>query len=161
MRALRCAATTIWLTQKMIAPLYDVTVPAINQHLKRIFGDSELEEASVVKQYLITAADGKNYKTKHSFGFGTEKFFTSGPRVSRPHIGTLEQRHYKPARRVEDVLRFALQEAPASERMFWVLFRGPVSCSSCAAFQKTRLDPRPQFSTVWTPSGRVLTKLFS
>jgi hypothetical protein len=55
----------IWLTQKMMAALYDVSVPAINQHLKRIFADNELEESSVVKQYLITAADGKNYQTKH------------------------------------------------------------------------------------------------
>lgn len=39
--------------------------PAINQHLKRIFFDNELEETAVVKQYLITAADGKSYQTKH------------------------------------------------------------------------------------------------
>jgi hypothetical protein len=55
----------IWLTQKMMAALYDVSVPAINQHLKRIFSDNELEEFSVVKQYLTTAADGKGYQTKH------------------------------------------------------------------------------------------------
>lgn len=55
----------IWLTQKMIAALYDVSVPAINQHLKTIFTDLELDENSVVKKYLITAADGKQYKTKH------------------------------------------------------------------------------------------------
>jgi hypothetical protein len=55
----------LWLTQKLMAALYDVSVPAINQHLKRIFVDKELEEDSVIKQYLITAADGKNYQTKH------------------------------------------------------------------------------------------------
>ncbi len=55
----------IWLTQKVMASLYDVSVPAINQHLKRIFADNELEESSVIKKYLITAADGKNYNTKH------------------------------------------------------------------------------------------------
>ena len=55
----------VWLTQKMMAALYDVSVPAINQHLKRIFSDNELEEEAVVKPYLITAADGKNYQTKH------------------------------------------------------------------------------------------------
>ncbi len=55
----------VWLTQKMMAALYGVSVPAINQHLKRIFSDNELVESSVVKQYLITAADGKNYQTKH------------------------------------------------------------------------------------------------
>ena len=55
----------IWLTQKMMAELYAVSVPAINQHLKRIFSDNELAQDSVVKHYLITAADGKSYNTKH------------------------------------------------------------------------------------------------
>ena len=55
----------IWLTQKMMAELYDVTVSAINQHLKTIFDDNELLEDSVIKNFLITAKDGKQYNTKH------------------------------------------------------------------------------------------------
>jgi len=55
----------IWLTQKMMSELYGVSVAAINQHLKKVFDDVELEENSVIKKYLITAADGKNYDTKH------------------------------------------------------------------------------------------------
>ena len=55
----------IWLTQKMMATLYDVAVAAINQHLKKVFEDGELREESVIKKYLITAADGKSYNTKH------------------------------------------------------------------------------------------------
>ena len=55
----------IWLTQKMMATLYDVSVPAVNQHLKRIFDDGELVENSVIKKYLTTADDGKNYQTNH------------------------------------------------------------------------------------------------
>ncbi|MDD4496145.1 MAG: virulence RhuM family protein [Eubacteriales bacterium] len=55
----------IWLTQKMLATLYDVSVPAINQHIKKIFDDNELESGSVIKKYLITAADGKQYNTIH------------------------------------------------------------------------------------------------
>lgn len=55
----------IWLTQKMMATLYDVSVSAINQHLKKIFEDGELFEDSVIKKYLTTAADGKNYQTNH------------------------------------------------------------------------------------------------
>lgn len=55
----------IWLTQKMMAALYDVSVAAINQHLKRIFEDGELRKEAVIKKYLITAADGKNYNTNH------------------------------------------------------------------------------------------------
>lgn len=55
----------IWLTQKMMAQLYDVSVSAINQHIKKVFADSELDEASVIKKYSITAADGKNYAANH------------------------------------------------------------------------------------------------
>ena len=51
----------IWLTQKMMATLYDVFVAAINQHLKKVFEDGELREESVIKKYLITAADEKNW----------------------------------------------------------------------------------------------------
>jgi hypothetical protein len=49
----------------MMAQLYDVSVAAINQHLKKVFEDSELEKDSVIKKYLITAEDGKNYNTNH------------------------------------------------------------------------------------------------
>ena len=55
----------IWLTQKMMATLYGVSIAAINQHIKKIFEDSELESSSVIKKYLITAADGKSYNTNH------------------------------------------------------------------------------------------------
>lgn len=55
----------IWITQKMLAVLYDVDVRTINYHIKKIFDDSELEEASVIRNFRITAADGKSYDTKH------------------------------------------------------------------------------------------------
>lgn len=48
----------IWLTQKMMATLYDVSVPAINQHLKKIFADNELTRETTVKQYLIVQTEG-------------------------------------------------------------------------------------------------------
>ena len=63
--AIRYEDENIWLTQKMMAALYDVSVSAINQHLKKIFDDNELDENSVIKKYLITANDGKSYNTKH------------------------------------------------------------------------------------------------
>jgi len=49
----------VWLTQKMMATLYDVSVPAINQHLKRIYADRELEREATVKKYLIVQAEGE------------------------------------------------------------------------------------------------------
>ncbi|MDP2785699.1 MAG: virulence RhuM family protein [Sulfurimicrobium sp.] len=59
------AEENIWLTQKMMGQLYDIDVRTINYHLKKIFSDSELEENSVIRNFRITAADGKNYDTKH------------------------------------------------------------------------------------------------
>lgn len=55
----------IWLTQKMLAALYDVEVNTINYHIKKIFQDSELEENAVIRKFRITAADGKTYHTNH------------------------------------------------------------------------------------------------
>jgi hypothetical protein len=55
----------IWLTQDQIAALYGVERPGITQHIKNIFSEGELEEQSVSKKFLRTAADGKNYQTKH------------------------------------------------------------------------------------------------
>jgi len=54
----------IWLTQKKIAKLFSVGIPAINKHLKNIFKSGELQKDSVVSILEITATDGKKYKTK-------------------------------------------------------------------------------------------------
>ncbi len=59
------ADESIWLTQKMMGVLYDVETHTINYHLKKIFLDSELTEDSVIRNFRITAADGKSYNTKH------------------------------------------------------------------------------------------------
>lgn len=48
----------LWLTQKMMATLYDVSVSAISQHLKRIYADNELEREATIKQYLTVQAEG-------------------------------------------------------------------------------------------------------
>ncbi len=55
---------TVWLTQKAIAELFGVKVPAINKHLKNIFEAGELEENSVISILETTASDGKTYNTR-------------------------------------------------------------------------------------------------
>ena len=59
------ADENIWLTQKMMGVLYDVETYTINYHLKKVFADSELQKGSVIRNFRITAADGKSYNTKH------------------------------------------------------------------------------------------------
>ena len=55
----------IWLTQKMMAELYDVGINTINYHIKKIFEDKEIVESSVIRKFRITASDGKEYETNH------------------------------------------------------------------------------------------------
>jgi len=62
---MRYEAENIWLSQKMMAELYGVSVKTVNEHLKNIFSDNELGEISVIRNFRITASDGKNYNTKH------------------------------------------------------------------------------------------------
>lgn len=55
----------VWLSQKMMGELYGVNVRTVNEHLKNIFADSELQAESVIRNFRITASDGKNYNTQH------------------------------------------------------------------------------------------------
>lgn len=54
---------TVWLTQKQMSKLFDKGLPTINEHIKNIFKERELEEKSVIRNFRITAADGKTYET--------------------------------------------------------------------------------------------------
>ena len=59
------ADENIWLSQKMMGTLYNIETHTVNYHLKKIFSDAELEEDSVIREFRITASDGKNYNSKH------------------------------------------------------------------------------------------------
>jgi hypothetical protein len=54
---------TVWLTQQMMADLFQTTKQNIGQHVKNIFDERELDQVSVVKNFFTTAADGKQYST--------------------------------------------------------------------------------------------------
>ncbi|KKP94781.1 MAG: hypothetical protein UR99_C0037G0002 [Candidatus Moranbacteria bacterium GW2011_GWD2_36_12] len=69
----------IWLPQKRMAELFDTTVPNINMHLKNLFEKGEIDENSVIKEFLTTAADGKDYKTKF---YSLEAIIAVGYRIN-------------------------------------------------------------------------------
>ena len=60
----RLEEENVWLTQKSMAELFETTRNNITMHIKNIFEDGELQEKTVSKESLLTAKDGKNYKTK-------------------------------------------------------------------------------------------------
>ena len=55
---------TVWLSQADMSKLFQTTKQNVSLHINNIFKDGELDSASVVKEYLTTGTDGKNYKTK-------------------------------------------------------------------------------------------------
>ena len=71
----------IWLTQKMMGVLYDVETHTINYHLKKVFADGEIDEDSVIRNFRITAADGKTYDTKH---YNLAAIIAVGNKVNSP-----------------------------------------------------------------------------
>lgn len=54
-----------WLTQKLMAELFEVAIPTVNEHLKNIFATGELNKDAVIRNFRIPAGDGKTYNTKH------------------------------------------------------------------------------------------------
>lgn len=75
---------SVWLTQATLTELFQTSKQNISLHLKNIFSEGELEEDRVVKEYLTTAADGKQYRTKH---YNLEAIIAIGYRV-KSHRGT-------------------------------------------------------------------------
>ena len=70
-----------WLTQNQLAELFATSVPNIATHIKNIFLNKELDEISVVKDFLITAQDGKQYQVKH---YALDMILAVGFRVRSP-----------------------------------------------------------------------------
>jgi hypothetical protein len=80
----RMQGETVWLTQAQMAELFQTTVANVNIHLRNIFAEGEMDRASAIKEYLITAADGKGYQTKH---YNLDAILAVGYRV-KSHRGT-------------------------------------------------------------------------
>ena len=72
---------TIWLSQKLIAELFQKDVRTINEHIQNLFEEGELRPDSVIRKFRITAADGKTYETQH---YNLEVIISVGYRVKSP-----------------------------------------------------------------------------
>ena len=75
----RVEDNTVWLTQKLIASLFDKGRSTITEHLKNIFSEGELEESAVCRDFRHTGADGKSYKTKF---YNLDAIISVGNRVN-------------------------------------------------------------------------------
>jgi hypothetical protein len=75
---------TIWLSQKLMAELFQKDVRTINEHIQNVFEEGELPPDSVIRKFRITAADGKTYETQH---YNLDVVISVGYRV-KSHRGT-------------------------------------------------------------------------
>ncbi len=75
---------TVWLSQMQMVELFQTTKQNVSLHIKNVFAEGELDEISVVKEYLTTATDGKKYRTKH---YNLDVIISVGYRV-KSHRGT-------------------------------------------------------------------------
>jgi hypothetical protein len=80
----RLEGETVWLTQKIMADLFQKDVRTINEHIQNIFAEKELDPDSVIRKFRITAADGKSYETQH---YNLDVIISVGYRV-KSHRGT-------------------------------------------------------------------------
>jgi hypothetical protein len=74
----RMQGETVWLTQSQMAELFQTSIPNVSMHIRNVFSDGELRQDSVVKEFLTTAADGKDYQTKY---FNLDVIISVGYRV--------------------------------------------------------------------------------
>lgn len=72
----------IWLTQKMLAVLYDVGVPTINEHIKKIYSDSELEEASTIRKFRIVQTEGSRQVSREVTHYDLQMIIAVGFKVN-------------------------------------------------------------------------------
>ena len=75
---------TVWLTQAMIAELYQTTVPNVNIHLKNIYDTGELTEAATIKEYLIVRQEGSRQVSRKVLHYNLEAILAVSYRVQSP-----------------------------------------------------------------------------
>ena len=72
----------IWLTQRMIATLYDVGLPTINEHIKKIYADSELEETATIRNFRIVQTEGSRQVTRDTKHYSLQMIIAVGFKVN-------------------------------------------------------------------------------
>ena len=72
----------IWLTQRMMATLYDVGLPTINEHIKKIYADSELEEAATIRNFRIVQTEGSRQVTRDTKHYSLQMIIAVGFKVN-------------------------------------------------------------------------------
>ena len=79
---LRYENENIWLTQKMMATLYDIGLPTINEHIKKIYADSELEESATIRNFRIVQTEGSRQVSRDTKHYNLQMIIAVGFKVN-------------------------------------------------------------------------------
>ena len=137
----RLDGQTVWLTQRLIAELFQVTIPNVNQHLKSIYEDGELQPEATIKRYLIVQTEGTREVSRLVDHYNLDAILAVGYRVRSPRGAafrqwatarlsellvkgfTLDDERIKAGRTLGDdyfeELLARIRDIRSSERMFW------------------------------------------
>jgi len=75
----------VWLTQKMMAALYDVDVRTINEHILKVFTDGELDESATIRNFRIVQSEGNRQVSRDTMHYNLQMIIAVGFKVNNDH----------------------------------------------------------------------------
>ena len=88
----RVAGETVWLTQKLIAALFDVTVPTVNEHLANLYAQSEITEPATIRNFRTVQKEGGREVTRNVTFYNLDAIIAVGFRVNSARAIQFRQR---------------------------------------------------------------------
>jgi len=75
----------VWLTQKMMAVLYDVSIVTINEHIAKIYADEELTEGSTIRKFRLVQAEGSRQVSRDTMHYNLQMIIAVGFKINNDH----------------------------------------------------------------------------
>ena len=105
----------IWLTQKMMATLYDVGLPTINEHIKKIYADSELEESATIRNFRIVQTEGSRQVTRDTKHYNLQMIIAVEFKVNNERAAKTTKQFFA---KVQNKMHYAVHGHTAAELIY-------------------------------------------
>ena len=105
----------IWLTQKMMATLYDVGLPTINEHIKKIYADSELEESATIRNFRIVQTEGSRQVTRDTKHYNLQMIIAVEFKVNNESAAKTTKQFFA---KVQNKMHYAVHGHTAAELIY-------------------------------------------
>ena len=105
----------IWLTQKMMATLYDIGLPTINEHIKKIYADSELEESATIRNFRIVQTEGSRQVTRDTKHYNLQMIIAVEFKVNNERAAKITKQFFA---KVQNKMHYAVHGHTAAELIY-------------------------------------------